>query len=74
MLDQSLLCRSLRGSVCSGGLVVVTIRDSIWVRGGYEAEVERLVGDGVVELRSADSAMYRQGQGVSAKMLIMAKA
>lgn len=56
-----------------GGLVVATIKEQVWSSGGYEAEVQRLEQEGLVKVGSANSVPYRQGQGVNAKMLVMAK-
>lgn len=57
----------------SGGLVVATVKEQVWSSGGYEGEVERLVKEGLAEVKSTDSVPYRQGQGVNAKMLVMTK-
>lgn len=57
----------------SGGLVVATVKEQVWSSGGYEAEVQRLEREGSVKVRSTESVPYRQGQGVNAKMLVMAK-
>lgn len=57
----------------SGGLVVATVKEIHWTSGGYEAEVNRLENEGLVDLKSTDSVPYRQGQGVTAKMLVMMK-
>ncbi|MEJ2886247.1 class I SAM-dependent DNA methyltransferase [Actinomycetospora aeridis] len=53
------------------GWVVATILDDIWESGGYRAEVDRLVGQGVTELVSAETAPYRSGVGVEARMLVL---
>jgi ubiquinone/menaquinone biosynthesis C-methylase UbiE len=60
--------------VCKdGGLVVATIRENIWTKDGYEAEVRRLESEGLAKIESMDSAAYRQGQSVNAIMLVMRK-
>lgn len=60
--------------VKSGGLVVTTVKESVWTSDGYEAEVKRLADQGVVTVRSTDSVPYRAAQGVNAKMLVLVKA
>ena len=57
----------------SGGLVVATVKESVWTSGGYEREVQRLESEGSVTVKSTDSVPYRQAQGVNAKLLLMAK-
>ena len=60
--------------VCKqGGLVVATIKESVWASGGYEAEVKHLVDSGIADLRSAESVPYREGQGVNAVMLVLVR-
>lgn len=56
-----------------GGLVVATIKETIWTTDGHEAEIQRLEKAGSAKVISADSVPYRQGQGVNAKLLIMKK-
>lgn len=57
----------------SGGLVVATVKESVWASGGYEGEAQRLESSGAVEIISSDAVPYRQAQGVSAKLLVMRK-
>lgn len=57
----------------AGGLVVATIKETVWAEDGYEAEVNRLKGAGSVMVVSTDSVPYRQAQGVNANLLIMTK-
>ena len=59
--------------VKSGGLVVATVKESVWTSGGYEAEVQRLENDGLVKVSSTVAVPYRQAQGVNAKLLVMRK-
>lgn len=56
-----------------GGLVVATVKETIWCRGGYEAEVDRLASEGLVTVVSTDSVPYRQAQGVNARLLVVRK-
>jgi len=53
------------------GLVVATVKESVWSSGGYEAEVQRLANEGLVEIVGTGLRPYRQGQGVEAVMLVM---
>lgn len=57
----------------AGGLVVATIREDVFERGGYEAEVRRIESEGLATVVSTDSVPYREAQGVSAKLLVMKK-
>ena len=59
--------------VKSGGLVVATVKESVWTSGGYEDEVHRLKTIGSVTVSSTDSVPYRQAQGVNARLLVMRK-
>ena len=59
--------------VKSGGLVVATVKESVWMSDGYETEVQRLENAGSVTVKSTDSVPYRQAQGVNAKLLVMTK-
>lgn len=59
--------------VKSGGCVAATIIDDIWASGGYEAEVNKLKGQGLVEIVSSDSKDYRKAAGVSARILVLRK-
>ena len=60
--------------VRKGGLVVATVKESVWTSDGYEDEVKRLEKVGVIKVASTDSMPYREAQGVNAKMLVMMKA
>jgi len=55
------------------GLVAATVKESVWSSGGYEAEVQRLAKEGLVEVVGTGLRPYRQGQGVEAVMLVMRK-
>ena len=56
------------------GLVVATIKNSIWVADGYEAEVQCMKDARSAEVISTDLVPYRQAQGVDARLLVMRKA
>lgn len=53
------------------GFVVATIIEDVWESGGYAAEVQRLEGEGSVEVISSASKGYRKG--VDAVFLVMRK-
>ncbi len=57
----------------SGGVIVATVKESVWTTDGYEAEVKRLESDGSVSVESTASVPYRQAQGVNAILLVMVK-
>jgi predicted TPR repeat methyltransferase len=57
--------------VKSGGVIVATILETIWEKDGYEAEVDRLVSEGKVELISKDVQQYRKHAGVGGRVLIL---
>ena len=57
----------------TGGMVAATILDDIWEPQGFKAEVDRLQGEGLVEVVSAESEWYRKGAGVKARILILRK-
>lgn len=59
--------------VKSGGLIVATVKESVWTTGGYEAEVRRLEETSSVTVKSTDSVPYRQAQAVNARLLVMTK-
>ena len=56
-----------------GGLVVSTVKESVWSSMGYKAESERLRDECQADVLSTESVPYRQGQGVNAIMLVMRK-
>jgi hypothetical protein len=56
------------------GIVVATVLDDIWQYGGYEAEVERLETDNLVDVVSAEKADFRRGAGVQAIILVLEEA
>ena len=56
-----------------GGIVVATVLDTIWEDGGYKAEVDKLEGEGLVEIVGAESQEYRKGAGVRARILVLKK-
>lgn len=47
--------------VKTGGLIVATILDDIWLSGGFKAEVERLEAEVLVEVVSVELKDYRKG-------------
>lgn len=55
------------------GIVVATILQQIWVPGGFEAEVEKLRAEGVVDVLSKDLIDYVKGHGDKAVLLIIQK-
>ncbi|KAI1377255.1 S-adenosyl-L-methionine-dependent methyltransferase [Hypoxylon crocopeplum] len=54
------------------GLIFATVLGEIWLSGGYEAEVERLEADGLVEVISVDLKDYRKGRD-RANVIILRK-
>jgi predicted TPR repeat methyltransferase len=42
-----------------GGVVVATVLEDIWAPGGFEAEVERLAKEGVIDVVSTEKGDYR---------------
>ena len=53
------------------GWIVATVLDDIWEPIGYRAEIDKLVEANKVKLISADSGDYREGAGVSARMVVL---
>lgn len=52
-----------------GGVVVATVRETVWGNQGFESEVQRLVSGGKVELLGAAVEEYRRGAAARAFML-----
>ncbi|USW58250.1 Putative methyltransferase type 11, S-adenosyl-L-methionine-dependent methyltransferase [Septoria linicola] len=59
--------------VKQGGIIAGTVLDDIWTSHGFEAEVERLEKEGLVEVVSTNSMDYRKGAGVTAKIVVLRK-
>ncbi|KAJ5562165.1 hypothetical protein N7535_003382 [Penicillium sp. DV-2018c] len=57
----------------NGGLVVSTILGEIWVPGGFKAEVEKLVEEGLVRVVTDELIDYVKGHGDKAVLLILEK-
>ncbi|KAK4501377.1 hypothetical protein PRZ48_007185 [Zasmidium cellare] len=55
------------------GVVAATVLDDIWESEGFRGEVERLEGEGVVEVLGRESLPYRKAAGVDAKVLVLKK-
>lgn len=55
------------------GLVSATVLDDVWEGGGFRGEVERLEGEGVVEVLGTEKRDYRRAAGVRARVLVMRK-
>ncbi|KAI3400735.1 hypothetical protein diail_1944 [Diaporthe ilicicola] len=55
------------------GVVVATVLESIWVSGGYEAEVDRLEGEGLVQVVSTDDMEFKKTPGLKGKMIVLKK-
>lgn len=56
-----------------GGVIAGTVLDDAWSAGGYEAEVDRLKSEGLIDVMSAEKAPYRRAAGVSARILVVRK-
>ncbi|GIZ44345.1 hypothetical protein CKM354_000754500 [Cercospora kikuchii] len=56
-----------------GGIIAGTVLDDIWTSHGFEAEVQRLEREGLVQIVSTDSMDYRKGAGVTAKVVVLRK-
>ncbi|KAF7190963.1 Methyltransferase-like protein 27 [Pseudocercospora fuligena] len=56
-----------------GGVLAATILDNLWVPEGFEAEVERLRSEKLVDVVSTDITDYRQGDGARSVMLVLRK-
>lgn len=59
--------------VKTGGLVVATVLDSIWVSDGFEAEVKQLGGSGKVKVLGTDWFGYRVASSAGARMVVLEK-
>ncbi|KAJ5145517.1 uncharacterized protein N7515_000081 [Penicillium bovifimosum] len=57
----------------NGGFVVSTILSQIWVPGGFKAEVEKLVEQGLVRVVTDELIDYVKGHGDKAVLLILEK-
>ncbi|KGO68031.1 hypothetical protein PITC_053190 [Penicillium italicum] len=55
------------------GVVVSTILQEIWVSGGFQAEVEKLVAEGLVKVVTEELIDYVKGHGDKAVLLILEK-
>lgn len=56
-----------------GGVIVATVHADVWSTGGYKEEVDRLKEERKVDVISTESADYRKGAGVKAKMVVLRK-
>ncbi|PYH98483.1 hypothetical protein BO71DRAFT_426130 [Aspergillus ellipticus CBS 707.79] len=54
-------------------VIVATIIEDLWRAGGFEAEVERLQAEGLVELVSLELKDYRKGAGDKASVVVLEK-
>jgi hypothetical protein len=59
-------------AVKTSGIVVATVLDSHWQEKGFEKEVERLRGDGKVEVMENDLHAYRKDAG-GGRILVLRK-
>ncbi|KAK5164011.1 uncharacterized protein LTR77_010102 [Saxophila tyrrhenica] len=57
----------------SGGVIVATIKESVWKNEGHDMEVQRLEREGAVRVQSTALAPYRAAQDVKAVLLTMVK-
>ncbi|KAJ5482328.1 hypothetical protein N7475_001140 [Penicillium sp. IBT 31633x] len=55
------------------GIFVSTILEEIWVPGGFKAEVEKLVAEGLVKVVTEELIDYVKGHGDKAVLLILEK-
>lgn len=55
------------------GIVVATILKEIWIEGGFKAETEKLVREGLVTLIADELIDYVKGHGDKAVLLILEK-
>jgi predicted TPR repeat methyltransferase len=54
-----------------GGVIVATVRETVWSELGFDREVQRLVSGGQVELLSAGLEDYRKGAAAQAYMVCL---
>ncbi|KAL2814465.1 S-adenosyl-L-methionine-dependent methyltransferase [Aspergillus granulosus] len=59
--------------VKKGGTIVATVLHEIWLSGGYKAEVEKLVAEGLATVVSTEVNDYRKGAGDKATFLALRK-
>lgn len=52
-----------------GGVIVATVKETVWSKQGFDTEVQRLVSGGQVELLGAGLEDYRKGAGAQAYMV-----
>ena len=57
----------------SGGIIIATILDEVWLPGGYEAEVKDLEADGLVSWISMELKDYVKGRGDKARFIVLEK-
>lgn len=57
----------------TGGIVVATILEQIWISGGFQNEVRRMKAEGIVDVRSEDKIDYVKGHGDKAVLLVLEK-
>jgi predicted TPR repeat methyltransferase len=57
----------------TGGLIVATVHEDIWESGGYKAEVDRLGGNGVVQILSTAEFGIISGQSSGGRMVVLRK-
>lgn len=55
------------------GIVVATILEEIWIKGGFKEEAEKLQAEGLVKVVSEDLIDYVKGHGDKAVLLILEK-
>ncbi|KAF4976649.1 hypothetical protein FZEAL_6711 [Fusarium zealandicum] len=57
--------------VKTGGIIVSTVRESVWKKNGYEDKVKELAKQGKVKLLSDQIEMQRIGEGVQAIFVVL---
>ncbi|OJJ96056.1 hypothetical protein ASPACDRAFT_81723 [Aspergillus aculeatus ATCC 16872] len=56
----------------TGGLIVATILDEVWVSMGFDTEIERLVAEGLVRVVNIELTDYRKGWD-KARLVVLQK-
>ena len=53
------------------GIIAATVLDDLWESGGFEAEVNRLAKEGLVDVLCTEKDDYRKAAGVKARTLVL---
>jgi predicted TPR repeat methyltransferase len=61
----------VRVAVAKTGLVVVTVHEKVWESGGFKGEVERLEGEGIVDVVAVDEFGILESEGRGGRMVVL---